>query len=511
MRRKGGASNQDFEEVALIPRANFVTGDSIDPFNCTSIQLDTEVQEILQYFLRFSIPTMATIARQPTISVFELEKSIPTVKQVLKGALRNEMHMYALLSATAARMQHVSKITLAKKNAAHWFMDKAIACIRTYLQENDGEWDIQVVLDIFYLCVCEWYLCEYSAALTHLAAVGKMLKSLNADASFDEYIRETVCYNDIFIAVETGTAPLFPLTWDNEPLPEWRRKEISRGLSAARRQLQMGRGFTHPELNPLFSFEMNAVILELIPWIDVAMHAYLHGQAVAEDSEWACRKGQALLHRLLSITPPPASSLGGEEDQGISWQEESVRLTLVVLLTYITGQMAWRSGVINTERLRRAVECTDQSWGSRVSNQLQLWVCLCGAFAAEEHPNLADFFLERAEHLVLDLGVTVYDGLCQMMKQFLYSPRMQQRTLLHLLNRTRSPGQQCQSQIEPVRRQCFGFNLSAEPGRLLCRKGHWEATSTLPCLADFVADDADFNAEDLIAADPDDAAGPSLD
>lgn len=490
--------DSEADQTAVILKANFSEGACVDPFNCTAIRLDQNVQSILQYYIAFSVPSRERSQNQTRTRgcFFKLGDELPAVKEVVHGCLFNKMHMYALLTATSARMEEVSLVNLRRKNTARYFMNKALKHVRAYLTARDDQTvDKQVILDIFYLCVCEWYLQNYQAALTHLKAVGHLMKTLDGNAFFDRFITETVSYNDIFLSVETSTPPLFPLDWDGPTMPPERRTTISQDLGALLTYRRMGRGFTDPAQNHIFSFEMNTIVFEIVPWMDVAQYTWICRAKDPEDSEWVCKKGQALLHRLLSCRVPRLD----QPDLPLKRRyEECCRILLIIMISYISTQMAWRSGAMNLARLKRALHGVDRDWGSIPLNCMLLWVLLCAAFVAEGTSN-ERWFLSRAEPVAKDLQITTYDRLHELMCQYFYSSRLQQGILRKLLG---ALGREDQAMLsyakappmspEYVYRQRFGYNLAPIPGQNLCRKGHWEATSTLSCLAEFLSEDEDF-------------------
>src|SRR5436309_14373624 len=98
-------------------------------------------------------------------------------------------------------------------------MQKVIQCLRVYFKSyDDTVIDKQVILDVVFLCVCDWYLHNYDAALMHLRAVRHMMWALDLTSGLDQFIQETACYHDVFLSMETSMPPLFPLTWDVPPL-----------------------------------------------------------------------------------------------------------------------------------------------------------------------------------------------------------------------------------------------------------------------------------------------------
>ena len=424
------------EEDYQIIQTNFSEGDCIDPFSVTAIPINAQVQSILQYYLAMSIPATFKAENLPKDhlkSTFSYaHRHSPNVKEVVHGALFNKMHMYALLAATAGRMRFVSKVGLPKNNSAEVFMQKAIGCLRAYLVLwTDTVIDKQVVMDVFFLCVCEWYFQNYDAALMHLRAVGHLTRLLDLTSKFDQFIHETACYNDVFLAIETSTPPLFPLTWDVPPLTAVQWVQIHRELSDSKDYYSMGSGFANALFQRIFSPAMNAVVTEFMIWADMAQYTSITKTATGADAQWVSRKGQAMLHSLLSI---PAIS---PEDVTVTpsrRREECCRLTLIILLSYIATQMAWRSGKMNMVRLQKVLWTVDRSWGSGPLDRILLWVLMCGAFAAEGTPD-EEWFLSRALQVARKLDVGGYESVRGTMGQFFYASKLQDRSMRKLAER----------------------------------------------------------------------------
>jgi hypothetical protein len=434
---------------------------------------------MLQYFISFTIPTATEVGNRAS-DEFERGQYLPAIKEVVDGCLFNEMHLLCLLTATAARMEHVSKLTVSERNSARRMMTRAIPHIRTYLGSlSAAAMDKQVILDIFYLSVCEWYMGYYPSALTHMRGAQNLLEALSLDSQFDAFIKETLCYNDVFLAIETGHRPICSLDWDREPLPSGRCLEISQALAAHTAQGRMGRGFLEPGQNHIFSFEMNLILCELMPWIDLGRYAWLTRTALARDSEWTCRKGQALLHRLLSISPPGPHADVHSPSEGM--RQECVRLSLIILLSFVVTQMGWRSGKINALRLRKCLDAADQddSWGSPALDDMRFWVLVSGALGISDEPELEKWYLDYAARVATRLGLKTRDDMCETLSTYLYSPRFQGDILMEIEARV-TPAESSEpwtTSLSPISlagtrrssaiKQTFGFNLSSESGRLL--------------------------------------------
>jgi hypothetical protein len=430
--RRHSSHAEDYQ----IMQANFSEGDCIDPFSVTAVPIGKEVQSILQYYLALSIPATykaETLPKgHPKSSLSLMHRHSPTVRAVVHGALFNKMHMYALLTATAGRMKYVSRVELPKNNGAEVFMQKAIVCLRIYLQScTDTLVDKQVIMDVFFLCVCEWYLQNYGAALIHLDAVGHMMKSLDLTSTFDQYIQETACHNDVFLSIETSTPPLFPLTWDVPPLTAARWVQIHAELSAFPEYHRMGGGFIGILSQHIFSPAMETILTELMIWTDAAQYTWICKTATKVDAEWMSRKGKAMLHRLLSILAISPKDVTVPASRR---KEECCRFVLIILLSYISTQMAWRSGKMNMVRLQKALWSVDRDWGSESLNQMLLWVLVCGAFAAEGTTD-EEWFVSRALRVARVLDIGDYNALLDVMCKFFYSRKLQDGSIYKLAGR----------------------------------------------------------------------------
>lgn len=380
--------------------------------------------------------------------------------------------MLSLLTATAARMEKVSKRNISDQHTARQLMTHAIPHIRRYLRQLPRlVMDKQLILDIFYLSVCEWYLEDYQSALTHLRAVGNLMASLEPGSPFDDFIKETVCYNDIFLAMEMGSRPLFPLDWDLGDLSPERRLEISQSLADATTYCRMGRGFSDPQLNHIFSPEMKLILCDLVLWIDVGRYTWQTRTAPRENSEWACRKGQAFLHRLLSVSTADCKGKNGTVPR---LREECVRLSLIILLSFLTTQTGWRSGNINASKLRTTIETDCTTWGSPSLDRMRMWVLISGALGVSDNAELEKWYLGEAAIMATGLKLRTYDDLCRSLSEYLYSPRFQRDILQSVERRLvteEKPNialpEASAGRPRPVEKQTFGFNLSSGPGRML--------------------------------------------
>lgn len=434
--------------VDSIYQANFTGADCIDPFQSTYAH-SPGVQPILQYYISFTL--ISTFHSDDKAKGVRKEPPhFPAIRSIVRGSLHQQMHMYALLAATAARMKRVSGIRLPRESSPEFLLHNAIRCIREYFASCTGPLstdDRQVILDIFYLCVCEWYEKSYDVARTHLAFVRHFWNSLRPSESiFDKYIHDMITYNDVFLAIETASPPLFQLTWEPQPLPAERIREIedelgklsinpsqspASALTSSHSPLSASTSSPSPGPTTLIAsgflalttavnielpVELMAILADLIPLIQTAHHhTHVLAPRPSQESQWVSLKTQALLHRLLSLhaSKYPAA--------------ECIRLSLMTLLCCLSTSAAWRSGKVDSaqqaRRLRSALSLpswqdaryptvVDNIYYPAPSPSLQggddttlLWILVTGAFAAQSSLAEEQWFINQAAEVARQLGV----------------------------------------------------------------------------------------------------------
>ena len=466
-----------------IYRANFSGADCIDPFQSTYAH-HPGVQPILQYYIRFSL--VSTFQSDAKAKGFKKEPPhFPAIRRIVQGSLTQQMHMYALLAATAARMKRVSGITFHGKSSPEYLLDNAIRCIREHLASCTGSLpadDRQVILDMFYICICEWYAKSYAVARTHLAFVRYFWNLLRPSESiFDKYIHDMITYNDVFLAIETASPPLFELTWEPGNLPadcardtEDEVTEIPLGFSqsplsvptssysplsaspsgsltmkpSSASPIAAGFASLTTSNNPGLPGELLAIFKDLIPLIQTAHH-HRHAPEPPrpEQAQWVSMKTQALLHKLLSLSPP-SSTLSS-----------TITLTLIILLSCMSTSAAWREGKVDLPQLANRLRATLslQPWQDAhypivvdnihyetttlpaltpsvrgIEDSLLLWILITGAFAAQRHPPGEQWFLAQAAQCARRMGVYDAVTLQTELMRYLYLEHLEAVTLERL-------------------------------------------------------------------------------
>jgi hypothetical protein len=456
----------------VIYSANFSGPDCIDPFQSAYAHYPG-VQPILEYYISFTMDS--TFQSDAAAKGAKKEPlHFPAIRRIVQGSLTHRMHMYALLAATAARMKRVSGVTLPPESSPEFLLQNAIHYVQKRFAPGTGSPsadDRQDILDVFYLCVCLWYEKDYDAARSHLAFVRYLWNSLRpSDSLFDKYIHDMITYNDVFLAIETRTPPLFELTWEPENSPAERVQEVEDETDNPSISPSQSPGSTSTSTHSPLSVSTSSsystklsttpsiatgfitlttsnslqlpdsligILKDLIPLIRTA-HDHLPPLAPLPPAEtqYASLKTQALLHKLLSFQPlttTPASS---------------IILTLIILLSCMSTSPAWRAGKLEMSDLSHRLRSTlsllpHQSTPypivvdnihyeattfpalcpslAGIDDSLLLWILVSGAFAAQTHAQSEQWFLDQAVQCARRIGI--YD---------LWTLRMELMTYLYL-------------------------------------------------------------------------------
>jgi hypothetical protein len=452
--------------------ANFSDGDGVDPFASTPVRMSKEVHGFLQYYISYSILTAFKGEVVGEEHLLQIPGPLPAV--IVQRSLKNETHMYALLTATAAHMNRIT--TLAGQKAdSNKYMAAAIRSLRMFLSSLNTQKriDPQFVLDVLFLSNAERCWGNEEAALTHLRVLRQLTKLLDMSFASDRYVYQMVCDVDVFLSVETATRPLFALSWDPGVISGSRKAlidyELDQALSQQRVHIRrafmgttaatasqavnfkqrMGIGFIDALAAGIFSTTVHAIVSDLVQTIDIAMYSSICPSATEADAVWVHKKTTALAHRLLSLGDLGKSALddsnptsSAPESHIVSLtpgQEECCRLALIILLTYIPSTVAGHSFTKNAARLQLAISgLVGLSWGSRIADEMLLWVLVTGLVVVLDRPE-EEWFTSRAVQVASELGIHDLMGLHDFMWRFLYRPHASHEECLSRLAATLRP------------------------------------------------------------------------
>ncbi|OCT54231.1 hypothetical protein CLCR_00251 [Cladophialophora carrionii] len=409
----------------------------LDPFDSTPLANDGDVQPILQYFLSFTLLSapQASNNGHPPADAATIQH-ISSIGAIMQGCMNKSVHLYALLAATASRMRRISGVSFRADNGPEIYLHKALQCLRMLL-DNDSQsaiQDRQIILDIYYLSVCGWYMERYGESKTHFNVLKHFWKSLTPGLSaLDQYIYDLLSYNTIFLEADAskvldsmgpdrsnhlagpGTMAQ-PLAWQ----PQY---PVSvRHCAALPRTLEQT-GYS-PDLREIVQ-ELPSLLLS---YTTLSQRSVLPGP----ERDWIQGKSRSLALRLL--------------EQPRYGDELCCRLALIILLRSISTGLSLHDHpdsdmpvdpVLVTRRLKLQLQyeillpaneispiaphTAPQIWTGK-SNHLLLWILIAGLFGARlaDQKSEYDWFWSRVKALMRLLEVSTMSELRDLVTSFAF-------------------------------------------------------------------------------------------
>ena len=423
LRRSGNAHSRK-----QLLSANFLEGDSFDPFDCFPVRIDQEVSSVLQFYLRNPVMTDNNPKSVANRNLTKGLSSALPVSRIIRGSMSDPLHMYALLTATSARIMQTSTSTRQSVDA---YMHQAIQHLRTFLLSCTEQTVIepQTILNILLLALAEYYRQDYQAALSHLRILRDLIRNLDMSKHFDGFVYELIYNFDMILSMESGSKPRFPILWGSDKsayltdLVEPRiRSKLLRQRESILSTLCFDPGYAEhtifqqrilkvlPDALRVggLSDEGQAISPDLVYLMHVTYDRRLPCEAVKLGTVWVAKSAYALLHRLLSHPT---------QRHMTAWltlrQEECCRLASIITLTYLIQNLGLgfpRSVILNMLKLRRLMSDDVLSWGSTIGDRLLLWVLAMGHFAARDTKE-AHWFSANARVVAIRLNVVNYQEL----------------------------------------------------------------------------------------------------
>jgi len=462
-----------------VDRANFTAYDCVDPFHSTPVKINAQIHAALQHILRLYVYAgnnykLAFLPKhvRSTITRFP-------IGTVVQRSVYQEAHLYSLLAATMARMQHIFAISayenpeVTRATAAHYLRKELMRSSRS------GHVDKQIILDILFLTVNEMQFHHYDSARKHLAVVAKLYHLLDLNDDFDRWISETAAHVDNQVALSTSARPVLPQTFDPGPmlpermailkreaqtLPHHRLSAMTgypsptvlmvhsgpKGLTdaiadlAATLDLRMGSRFMAGLKLGCFTGSLARIVSDLVDCIEIAKVVWLSPLAVCFDAEWLCRKARAVLRALLAVAP---ETIFGPKNIATMCME-CLRLSLMILLTHACTLIGFETAKANVNRLQQAFSLAFSLWAPSVGRTLDLkpiyhgrlsqfeeaqagfvlWSLMTAVWASQDSTG-QEWFIERACNISHYFEIHSYDDLHAHMSQYLYSKTLQEASL----------------------------------------------------------------------------------
>lgn len=421
--------NSDVAADAVVPviySNSFLEGDAFDPFSSTAVPVHKSNHGVLQFFLQLGWKThLRKIGHADQSRWNQTFRDLPSI---VNGCLAHEIHMNALLTCMTIRMKAYGYRVQSKLDSPELTMAKSLRALRRYFSDiSDANTDQQIILDILFLSVAEFWLQNYVAMRTHLRMILHIVKSLGGFDKVSPYIREACCLTELPFAMKTGGVPIFPLSWDPGSIEYDRWVHIGPALCLSEIK-SFGAGFEKPLAAGFFNKAAEPIIEGLVADIPTLEYIRRTEEPIPADSGWACIRSRALIHKLLSLQ---------RYSVDVSQQElrsQCVTTTLTMLLCHeslcispLQYSKATRLRLEDSLRLSSSNFSPAGNWGT--SNDMLLWVINTGLWAALGSED-EEWFLTQAVKGCRMLEISSYEELRWLMRRFLWFDHLDGSTLM---------------------------------------------------------------------------------
>ena len=408
---------------------------TVEPFGVWRTSLDNERYRILQYFVLEMFPA---VSRADTAPFFPgpASHSQQAVTQMIRDCLTHEMHTYALLTASSARMKFLTRASFSQADLPEQYADKTMILLRKHLSENRPV-DERLILTIFFLWAIESYRRDWAAVRTHQEMIKYLYKThLGGFHNLSYHLRKMIWFGDRFQATATATPPVIEESWTPEDITPAVVSKVLEAIQATG-QAPMGTAFTDFSL-AFFTSDFRLLVQDVIVLASIVQCYWAGIQGSHPDADWVNGRSHAMLDKLLFFT---------DTRDITGWRfavllQDCVRLALITWLAFVgspTTGVASQS-VKDNIKIRVAVDARPlrrrfaaliaQMHDSmpdderRSIDRLFLWIAGLGGVASEMKENI-DWFCDRFRELAEKLEIHSWDAFTGVASGFLWLDRLE--------------------------------------------------------------------------------------
>ncbi|KAK5939420.1 hypothetical protein PMZ80_008724 [Knufia obscura] len=474
-----------------VPTNNLMKGSGIDPFASTVIPMTDSTFSLLQYtkasMLTGSGGYKVDIFSDQLRPFTDLYQA--AVGYAFKEMVRSKHIIYPMLAVFSRRMRTLNDHPFAQAQDPDRYLLLATHAVRTSIAEhiNDKDAMTYIATGVHFLICAAGLAGRFQESNMHISAFLKFLPYIDTNTLVGYWEWDTACSLDMVNAASTGEEPTIKIAnSDPGPMPMARKVMFQDKLNAMKFQMcqtvdpaeasaditryrervvnnkfdtmqnpaedleaQLGSGLEAAFRTGVLSELMQPVLENLFDCLLVAKVIWrAPGLATRDDARWLCRKSKATLHELISLT----GSKKIDTSTFFGQQAECLRQTLVILLMSAQSRLLRLSRKEQAARLKTALTpIVRLDWNSPsrrkdakpqsvaglhadehqyVPNEMLLWMCMTGHWAASEAPEetwFAGASVAIAQHR---LGLTDYNDLHRTMTKYLYSKTVQRESLM---------------------------------------------------------------------------------
>lgn len=374
------------------------------PFQFTNVTVDTNVYDLLYYFVRSYEPS----TRHIEITVLSKHNSAceqqPSI-MCLYDILCNQMETDALLAAMAARIQDVEYVDQGRRDLV--YSNQAMSAISKSVS-GTIDYAPRVFRAIFFLAIAAWHNQDTQVLQVHLKGLKAILDSGGGIEAANMAIRKALLRLDGMASAVQFERPCFA-SKQFEICDEDQTWLINKVLNLGMLSV-LGQQLVDGEYRPIYGLGLHSLISSLVQYVRV----------IELQSELTCPcprlvnlvscKLDLIRHQLLEL-------------QVAGIQQRIIRVAILIwMMMVLTSEGLSRSVQLMVVGLRDLLsERHRDQWNGH--EPLYFWILSVGIMAAEAGSPTYMYLISEIKMTLMDANVTHFEskeGLVQFLRKFLY-------------------------------------------------------------------------------------------
>lgn len=364
----------------------------VDPFDTSSIRIDTTAHGLLRYYIHYYHP--AQWPNEPLSRNKGPYSYKASVYRVVHTAVQDQLMMFCLLSAASSRIQHIDRLdfpSVARKQDG--YTQNALQLMRERVFETQqqskpaDEQSLYTLLQcMLFLGMCGVYGDDFEAGKIHLQISLALLDQVGGVYKLkDRHLQEQIFMSDLFLACVNLKS--CACGWEYDPgaasVLELQNYEM-RDLDVEDELMGTALLGDDADMLPTDLKELIAQIIETYQVKNRLQTSTISSTRAVQTGQWITRRNMALRARLLSLTL--------EDDRLHALRVVLIMWTLLSM--NITGRL--KTVKIMAVKLRIVLlRISPQQWTSLES--ARLWILLMGYTCSPEGSELSHWYFEQIQ------------------------------------------------------------------------------------------------------------------
>jgi hypothetical protein len=367
-------------------------GNPLDPFNNSSIPLDTKAHALISYYQNVYHPAVWHVESKATAKgAYAFQTS---AADVIRSALMSDVDMYALLACMASRHQYVDR---REGFSTDEYLGKALAATRRFIMQRSEQGPKsheEILMVIFHLYAAEGYRNNTAAAKIHMKAAQTIVTAIGGLSKLrDPQMRELLIIGDGLLSAMTLQPCELPCEFDPGPYldatPEYARIDAQNTVD------DLCPALRHRQRSDIIPAGIQTLLNEIAELNWVLVHAKDSSPGAAQHAmRWIQMRSMAIRHRLLAFDVQGDPKLDAFRGTLVLW---------IVTTTTLLGLQ--KLALVIAPKIRAKLEVVAADGLEFEHRDIKAWMLSLGAVSAMPGSQDAQWFTRKLIGLITSGGI----------------------------------------------------------------------------------------------------------